>query len=105
MSGGRCVAGIWRWGIPLRISPELRVRNDRLWGLIRPKTAFVHARVSPQLAGGHDRIDAGVLPPGRLVANAVDQPVMDAAERDREFVACLTPKCPRLHEPQVMGVG
>ena len=30
---------------------------------------------------------------------------MDAAERDREFVAGLAAKRPRLHEPQVMRVG
>jgi len=55
-----------------------------------------HARLSPQLAGGDDRIDAGVLPPGRLVADAVDQPVMDAAERDRELVAGLAAERGRL---------
>ena len=43
----------------------------------------------PELARRFDRIDAGVLPPGRLVADAVDQPMVDAAERDRELVARL----------------
>ena len=43
------------------------VQCDRWLDLVRLPTAFVHARVIPQLAGGDDRIDAGVLPPGCLL--------------------------------------
>jgi len=46
-----------------------RARYD-LW-LVRPTTAFVHARVVPQLTSGHDRIDAGILPLGSLVADVI----------------------------------
>src|SRR5260370_42491139 len=31
--------------------------------------------------------------------------VMDTAERYREFIACLTTKRTRLHEPQMMRIG
>ena len=103
MSGGRCAAGIWRWYALLSTGAGLRLRGDRLWGKIRP-TPFVHPRVLPQLAGNRDRIDAGVLPPGGFVADTVHQPVMDAAERNCEFVAGLAAKRPRLHKSDLMGV-
>ena len=80
------------------------LRTSGLRGLMRRQTAFVHARLSPQLGGGLDRIDAGVLPPGCLVADAMDQPMMDTAERDRELVAGLAAKRPRLQVAQVMRV-
>ena len=62
-------------------------------------------RTAPELARDRDGIDAGLLPPGGFIAHAVHQPMMDAAERDREFVAGLAAQGPRLHEPKVMRVG
>ena len=38
-----------------------------------------------------DGVDAGVLPPGRLVTDAVQKPVMDATQRNRELIAHLAP--------------
>src|SRR5205814_1434633 len=59
----------------------------------------------PESTRDGDRVDAGVLPPGRLVADVVHQPVMDAAERHCELVADLAPERARLHVAQMMGVG
>jgi hypothetical protein len=47
--------------------------------------------LSPELPGHVDGVDAGRLPPGRLVAGAMDCAVMRAAEWDGEFVAPLRP--------------
>ena len=88
---------------PIRSNSRV-LRTDSLRGLMRRRAAFAYAGLSPQLGGGFDRIDAGVLPPGCFVADAVDEPVMDAAERDREFVAGLAAKRPRLQMPEVMRV-
>src|SRR5262249_27511232 len=79
-----------------------------LWSLYRRigrHLALFYARVLPKLAGSFDRIDAGGLPPGSLVAGPVGGAVMHAAERDREFVAGLAAERPRLQVAQMMGVG
>ena len=73
-------------------------------GLIGRDAAFFHAGFLPQLAGGIDRIDAGVLPPCGFVAHTVHQTMVDAAERDSEFIAGLAAERAGLHEPQVMRV-
>jgi hypothetical protein len=86
MSGRRCAAGVLRWGALLSTNPGIHVRGDRLWGQIRPPTAFVHARVFPRLAGGHDRIDAGVLPPGRRPGRAAWRRSEGARGRDSAAV-------------------
>src|SRR3954453_17277132 len=52
-----------------------------------------------------DGVDAGVLPPGLLVTDAVQQPVMDAAERNCELIAHLAPQRSRLHVLEVMRVA
>jgi len=64
----------------------------------------IAAGLSPQLTGNCDRIDAGVLPPGGFVAHAMHQPVMDAAERDHEFVARFAAERSRLQIAQVMRI-
>jgi hypothetical protein len=46
--------------------------------------------------GNAERIDAGRLPPGLFVAEAVDLPVMYPAERYREFIARLAAERARL---------
>src|SRR5271166_812052 len=61
-------------------------------------------RVFPELASHLERIDAGRLPPGALVAYAMNGTMMGAAERHRELIACLAAQRTGLHEPQVMGV-
>ena len=70
-----------------------------------PSPAFRAPRLAPELARDRDGIDAGLLPPGGFVAHAVHQPMMDAAERNREFVAGLAAQGPRLHEPKMMRIG
>jgi hypothetical protein len=60
--------------------------------------------VLPQPLGNRDRVDAGGLPPCRLVAVAVKGAVVGAAERHGELVADPAPQGPRLHEPQMMRV-
>src|SRR5271165_6187917 len=65
---------------------------------------LVHERIFPELASHIKRIDAGGLPPGLLVAGAMNGTMMGAAERDRELIAYLATERPRLHKPQVMGV-
>jgi hypothetical protein len=55
---------------------------------LRPPLAY-SARLSPEPAGNLDRINAGLPPPRALVADAMCGAVMAAAERDREFIACL----------------
>src|SRR3954453_14592090 len=52
-----------------------------------------------------DGVDAGVLPPGLLVTDPVQQPVMDAAERNCELIAHLAPERSRLPVLEVMRVA
>src|SRR5262245_31995416 len=104
----QCSAASWRCSTRLvrgliRSNPRV-LRTSGLPGFMRRQTAFVHARLSPQLAGDLDRIDAGVLPPGCFVADAMDQPMVDTAERHRELVARLAAKRPRLQMAQVMRI-
>jgi hypothetical protein len=73
------------------------------WG--SPLPAFRPASLPPELARDRDGIDAGLLPPGGLVAHAVHQPMMDATQWDREFVVGLAAQGSRLHEPKVMRIG
>jgi hypothetical protein len=65
----------------------------------------IESGLSPELAGDLDGVDAGRLPPGLLVAGAMDGAVMRAAERDGEFVARFAAKCPRLQVSKMMGIG
>src|SRR6266849_598966 len=48
----------------------------------------------PELRGDLDRIDAELFPPERLAARAVELAVMQATERDGEFVADLAAERP-----------
>jgi hypothetical protein len=65
---------------------------------IRPNAPVAHKRLFPELASGFDGVNAGIFPPGRFVAHTVHQAMMDAAERDREFVTRFAAERPRLHE-------
>jgi hypothetical protein len=40
---------------------------------------IIESGLSPELTGDLNRVDAGRLPPGLLVASAMDRPVMRAA--------------------------
>jgi len=66
--------------------------------------ALARTRVVPKLARNLERVDAGGVPPGSLIAGAMGRTVMDSAKWYREFIARLTTKCARLHEPQVMRI-
>ena len=62
-------------------------------------------RLKPESTGRRSRINAGLLPPCRLIAMTMDLAMMTAAERYREFVARLAAKRPMLHKAQVMRIG
>ena len=70
-----------------------------------PRRALIQARASPQLTSNLDRVDAGLLPPCPLIADAMNLPVMDPAQGGNEFIAHLPAECTRLREAQVMGIG
>ena len=70
-----------------------------------PDPSLIHAAIVPEFPGNLGRIDAGVLPPRGFIADAVHQPMMNAAERHRELVARLATQGPRLQVAQVMRVG
>src|SRR6266511_4129160 len=95
--------------IGARAADRLGVQSRTgLWSLrdrIRRHPTLVHARLLPKPASNFDGIDAGGLPPGAFVADAMHGPVMHAAERDREFVARLAAERARLHVAQMMGIG
>ena len=65
---------------------------------------IIEPGLSPELTGDLNGIDAGRLPPGLLVAGAMDRAVMRAAERDGEFVAGLAAERARLQVPKMMRV-
>ena len=60
---------------------------------------------SPQARGDSEWINLVFLPPQPLIAGCVVLLMVNGAERDREFVADLEPKAPRLGEADVMGVA
>ena len=66
---------------------------------------IIEPGLSPELAGDLNGIDARRLPPGLLVAGAMDGAVMRAAERDGEFVARFAPERPRLQVAKMMRIG
>jgi len=59
----------------------------------------------PELTGDLNGIDAGRLPPGLLVAGAMDGAMMRAAERDGEFVARFAAERPWLQITKMMRIG
>ena len=65
---------------------------------------IIEPGLSPELAGDLNGIDARRLPPGLLVAGAMDGAVMRAAERDGEFVARFAPERPRLQVAKMMRI-
>src|SRR5262245_44589674 len=66
---------------------------------------IIEPGLPPELPGDLNGIDAGRLPPGLLVAGAMDGAVMRAAERDGEFVAGLAAERPRLQVAKMMRIG
>jgi hypothetical protein len=56
--------------------------------------------VLPELAGDLNGVNAGGLPPGLLVARAMDRAMMRPAERHREFIARLAAERARLNKLQ-----
>ena len=66
---------------------------------------IIEPGLSPELTGDLNGVDAGRLPPGLLVASAMDRPVMRAAERDGEFVARFAAERPWLQVTKMMRIG
>jgi hypothetical protein len=65
----------------------------------------VEPGLPPELPGDLNGVDAGRLPPGLLVAGAMDGAVMRAAERYGEFVARFAAESPRLQVAKMMRIG
>jgi hypothetical protein len=61
--------------------------------------------LQPEVASDLNGIDAGRLPPGLLVAGAMDRAVMRPAERDGEFVARFATERSRLQVSKMMRIG
>src|SRR6266487_1565401 len=66
---------------------------------------IIEPGLPPELPGDLNGIDAGRLPPGPLVASAMDGAVMRAAERNGEFVARFAAERPRLQVAKMMRIG
>ena len=66
---------------------------------------IIEPGLSPELTGDLDGVDAGRLPPGSLVAGAMDRAMMRAAERHGEFIAGFAAERPRLQVAQMMRIG
>src|SRR5262249_25889587 len=90
----------------------------RLIGWERPRNARCRTRCSddglrrglrsgrlPELSGDLDRIDPSRFPPQRLVARAVELAVVQAAERNGEFVADLPAEGEPLGKPHMVRLG
>ena len=60
-------------------------------------------RASPKREGDRRGIDVG--PPCRLIAVPVQLAMMEATNRDREFIADLAPECPWLGKAQMVRLG
>src|SRR5262249_26545347 len=59
----------------------------------------------PEFSGDGERVDTSRFPPQRLVAGAVELAVVQAAERNGEFVADLAPEGELLGEADVVRLG
>src|SRR5256885_289160 len=59
----------------------------------------------PELSGNLDRVDPSRFPPQRLIARAVELAVVQAAQRNGEFVAYLAPEGELLGEAHVVRLG
>jgi hypothetical protein len=59
---------------------------------------IILARSAPKRASNADGIDPSLLPPCALITGAMNLAVVDAAERDHEFIAHLPAQRARLHE-------
>src|SRR6516165_9645061 len=66
---------------------------------------IIESGLSPELTGDLNGVDAGRLPPGLLVAGAMNRAVMRAAEGHGEFVARFAAERPRLQVAKMMRIG
>src|SRR5262249_47170423 len=66
---------------------------------------IIEPGLPPELPGDLNGVDAGRLPPGLLVAGAMDGAVMRAAQRDGEFVARFAAERSRLQVAKMMRIG
>ncbi len=62
-------------------------------------------RLLPKPPGNWQGIDFEILPPGNLVADLMQLPVMSTAKGDGEFIADLETDRSRLRKAQVMRIG
>jgi hypothetical protein len=64
----------------------------------------MRARVVPQLAGDLHGLDPSFLPPSAFIAQAMHKPMMNATQRDREFIAGLASERSWLCEAEMVRV-
>ena len=96
------------------------LRADRPWGAIRRQChgrlshltatsslewVLILTRAAPQRASNANGVDASLVPPRALVAGAMNLAVVDAAERDHEFITHPPAQRSWLHEAEVVGIG
>ena len=62
----------------------------------------MHSEFSP---AGPPQLQSGVQVPEAFVTDVVDLAMMRPAQRHRELIAHLASQCPRLSEPQMVGLG
>src|SRR5437016_1975573 len=74
-------------------------------GQIRQSGLDAISRRFPEPASDLNWVNAGLPPPSAFVAGAMCGPVMQAAERDREFIARFAAQRAWLHVAQIMGIG
>lgn len=74
-------------------------------GLMSVLSGRFWMRLLPKPFGDLERIDLEVLPPGHLIADLMQLPMMSAAERDGELIADFHAHGSGLSEPQMMWVG
>jgi len=74
----------------------------RSW--VRLNSPLVYPGVFPQVASDFDGVNAGLLPPALLVADAMHRAMMRAAERDCEFIAGFAAERTWLRKSDVMCV-
>ena len=69
------------------------------------RLAVIGPTLLPKPERDWNRIDVQPPPPSKLVPGAMELAVVQAADRDHEFVAHASSKCARLCKREVMRIG
>ena len=68
-------------------------------------TPVAYSGAFPKITSHLHGFDAGLFPPGLLVADPMQRAMMRAAKRDHEFITGFAAQRARLHKSEVMGIG